>query len=391
MKITAIRTLLCHAWRTNWLFVKVMTDVDGLWGVGEATLEYKEEATVGACRDLERELIGRNPLQIEAIWQDAYRDAYWRGGPVLMSALSAVDMALWDILGKELGVPVWQLFGGKVREEVPCYANAWFASARTPEQFGEKASAAVERGFHALKWDPFGSAWRSLDRNAYTQAMACVREVSRAVGDRAGVMIEGHGRFDLPTAAHIARGLEEYDVLWFEEPIIPDSIESLARLRREINVPVAFGERLFGMNAFRTLLEAGAADYIQPDVSHAGGLSELRRIAALAETYHVPICPHNPSGPVANAATLQLAASLPNFYLLETMATDVPWRREVCDEEVRLHNGCMTIPSRPGLGIELNEQEIAKHPWQPISLRHYKGTLTDIRPENATSFFREDP
>lgn len=387
MKITSIKTYVCNAFRTNWVFVKVFTDEPGLWGTGEATLEYKEGAIVAAIHDLEREMIGKDPRDIEAIWHYNYREAYWRGGPVLMSAISAVDIALWDILGKSLDVPVWRLLGGAVRREVPCYANAWFAGAREPEQFGEAAAKAVAAGWKGLKWDPFGSAYRQLTPAEFRKAMECVEAVHSAIHGKAEVLIECHGRFDLPTALRIGKALEKFDIFWMEEPIIPDTMEALADLRSRINVPISFGERLYGAWSFRTLLEARAADYVQPDVSHAGGITELRKIAALAETHHVPFCPHNPSGPVANAATLQLAASQPNFCILETMASDVPWRHDVCDEEVGFKDGMMSIGERPGIGVELNEEEMAKHPYEPISLRHYKGTLTDIRPEGSKDWF----
>ena len=388
MKITAIKTFVCNAYRTNWVFVKVLTDQPGLHGWGEATLEYKEDTIVAACHDLERDMIGKDPRDIEAIWHSNYRDAYWRGGPVLMSAISAIDIALWDILGKSLDVPVWRLLGGMVRDKVPCYANGWFAGATEPEEFGEKAAEAVETaGWKGLKWDPFGSAYRNLEPAVFRKAMRCIEEVYKAVDGRAEILIEGHGRFDLPTAKRIARALEEYNILWFEEPIIPDTIESIADMRNTTSVPLSFGERLYGSWQFRSLLEARGSDYVQPDVSHAGGITELRKIAAIAESHHVPICPHNPSGPVANAATLQLAASLPSFFLLETMATDVPWRSDVCDEEVRFEDGFMFVNDRPGIGVEINEDALSKYPYQPISLRHYKGTLTQIRPDDAKSYF----
>lgn len=387
MKITGIKTFICNAYRTNWVFVKVLTDVPGLYGVGEATLEYKEQTVVQACHELERDLIGRDPRDIEAIWHESYRDAYWRGGPVLMSAISAIDIALWDILGKDLNVPVWRLLGGKVRDRVPCYANGWFVPAKTPEEFGEKAQMAVENGFRALKWDPFGSAYKYLEPKAFKEAIRCVELVHRAAAGNCEILIEGHGRFDLPTALRIAQALEPFNILWFEEPIIPDTMEALADFRRQARVRVAYGERLYGSHSFRTLLEYRAADYIQPDVSHAGGLTELKKIAALADTHHIPMCPHNPSGPVANAATLQLAASTPNFMFLETMASDVPWRADICDEKVSIIDGAMLIPDRPGIGVDINEEEIAKHPYKPTALRHYRGTLTEIQPESSKKYY----
>lgn len=387
MKITAIKTFVCHAYRTNWVFVKVLTDQPGLEGVGEATLEYREQTVVAACQELERDLVGKSPSNIETLWHDAYRDAYWRGGPVLMSAISAIDMALWDIQGKELGVPVYRLLGGMVRDRVPCYANGWFAGAKQPDQFAAKAVEAFQAGFRAIKWDPFGSAYRSLDPVQFRTALKCVEAVREATKGECDIIIEGHGRFDLPTALRVGRALEEFSPLWFEEPILPDSIEALADLKRRLRVPIAFGERLYSRWQFRTLLEMRAADYVQPDVSHAGGLTELRKIAAMAEASCVPICPHNPSGPVANAATLHLAAALPNFYLLETMSSDVPWRAEISTEQVKLVDGSMQIPDGPGLGIEIHEEAIARHPYQPTALRHYRGTLTEIRPDDARAYY----
>jgi galactonate dehydratase len=389
MKITGIETYICHAYRTNWVFVKVLTNIDGLYGIGEATLEYKEHTVAQACKELERTLVGKDPHRIEEIWHSVYRDAYWRGGAVLMSALSAVEMALWDIKGKDLGVPVYQLLGGKVRESVPCYANGWFAPAKTPSEFAEKAKEAVSQGFKALKWDPFGSSYLQIERKQLNEVIECVGAVYDAVKDNADIIIEGHGRFDIPTAVRVGHALGEFDILWFEEPIPPQNLEGLAEVKRRVNVPVSAGERLYNRWEFRSLFELKAADFIQPDVSHAGGIMELKKIAAMAEAYHIPICPHNPSGPIANAATLQLAACVPNFYLLETMSSDVPWRKDISTEDVKFENGEMFISDKPGLGIDINVDEIKKHPFESKELRHYKGTLTDIRPADAESYFRK--
>lgn len=388
MKITGIKTFICHAYRTNWVFIKVYTDVDGLYGVGEATLEYKELTVAKACEELERVVLGKDPHCIEDIWHSLYRDTYWRGGPVLMTALSALEMALWDIKGKDLGVPVYQLLGGKVRDAVACYANGWFAPARTPDEFAAKARTAIAQGFKAIKWDPFGSAYLTIDRKDLNQAIACVGAVYDAVKESADIIIEAHGRFDIPTAVRIGRALGEFDILWYEEPIPPQNLEGLAEVKRRVSVPVSAGERLYNRWEFRSLFELKAADFIQPDVSHAGGIGELKKIAAMAETYHIPICPHNPSGPVANAATLQLAACTPNFYLLETMNVDVPWRAEITNEEVRFVDGRMIINDKPGLGIDIHEDAIKRHPFQAKELRHYRGDLTDIRPADSRSYFK---
>jgi len=384
MRIDAIDTLVCDAYRTNWVFVKVTTD-SGQVGWGEATLECKEHAVCGAIEDLARAIVGRRASNIQGIWHDAYRDGYWRGGPVLMSALAGVEIALWDLKGKALGVPVYELLGGRMRDRVTCYANAWFAGATSPDEFAEKARQTVNAGFHALKWDPFGSAYRTIDRRTLTDALRCIEAVHEAVGDRAELLIEGHGRFDVPAAMRIARALEPFDVLWFEEPLAPDSLEALAELRRCVRVPIAAGERVHSRWDYARFFSLGCADYAQPDVTHVGGIVELKHIAAMAEAHRIAICPHNPAGPVANAAALQLAACIPNFQNLETMATDVPWRGEVCTEHAQFSDGAMIIPDTPGLGVEVNEAAVAEHPFQPHDLRHYRGGLTDIRPADAQS------
>ena len=388
MKVTAIKTFVCHAYRTNWVFVKVMTD-SGLYGVGEATLEYREPTVVQAIMELERYLIGKDPHNIEAFWHDACRDAYWRGGVVLMSALAGVEMALWDIKGKDLGVPVYKLLGGKVRDSVKCYANGWFAGAKTTEEFAEKAKIAVENGFSGLKWDPFGKAYLNIDPKSLNDALDCVAAVKDAVGDKVHLIIEGHGRFNVPTAVRIGNALEKFGILWFEEPIPPDDKKGIAWVRSKISTPVSGGERLYSRFEYADYLRMECADFWQPDVSHAGGIMEVRKIASMAEAHYIPVCPHNPSGPVANAATLQLAACTPNFYLLETMSSDIPWRADVSTERVKFENSEMFIPDLPGLGIDINEEEIAKHPYECRNLRHYAGTLTDIRPADSKGYFRK--
>lgn len=383
MQLVELKTYLVDAFRTNWVFVKIVSD-SGDVGWGEATLEYREHTVAQAIDELARGLSGRELDNINAWFGDAYRDAYWRGGPVLTSALSAVEMALWDLKGKALGVPVHQLLGGPVRDEIPCYANAWFSGARTADDFGQAAVEAVSRGYAALKWDPFGSAFRSMSLAEIRQSLTVVDRVRDAVGDSVELIIEGHGRFDVITARRIGRELAKFDILWFEEPLIPGNIRQYVELRREIDTPVSLGERLYTKWDFRELFDLGGVDVVQPDVSHCGGISELRQIATMAELSHQWCCPHNPSGPVANAATVQLAAVMPNCPYLETMATDVPWRSELVVESCRVKDGKMTISNEPGLGIEVNEDRLADYPYQVHDLRHYQGTLTDIRPTTAT-------
>ncbi|MDD3154638.1 MAG: mandelate racemase/muconate lactonizing enzyme family protein, partial [Victivallaceae bacterium] len=204
------------------------------------------------------------------------------------------------------------------------------------------------------------------------------------------LFIEGHGRFDVPTAIKIGQALEQFDIFWFEEPIPPDDLTGMKQVHDRVRISLSTGERLYNRYEYKPLFDLGCADYIQPDVSHAGGILELRMLAAEAEARHIGFCPHNPSGPVANAASLQLAATIPNFIILEMMMTDVPYRAETCDEKMTVRNGEMLIPDRPGLGIELSEKELGKHPYLPTPLRHYSGNLTNIRPIDAIKYYREE-
>ena len=386
MKVTDVKAFVVDCFRTNWVFVKVYTD-EGITGVGEGTLEYKEKAFLGALEHIKEYLLGQDPRDIEKHWNHTYRDAYWRGGAVLMSALSAVETALWDILGKSLGVPVYQLLGGKYNDKVRIYVNGWFAGAKEPEEFAEKAKIAVQRGVTAMKWDPFGKSYLEISNKDLNNALECVAAVREAVGNEVDLLIEGHGRFNVPTGIKIAKELEQFNPMFFEEPTPPDNLDALKAVRDKSPVAISAGERLYSRWDYRKLFDIRAADYIQPDISHAGGISELKKIAAEAESRYIPFAPHNPSGPVANAATLQLAACCPNFSILEIMYSDVEWRKDITNEKLEYKDGYITIPSKPGLGIEINEEECLKHPYQPHTLRHYTGALTDIRPAKTKFYF----
>jgi galactonate dehydratase len=387
LKITALRTHVVDAFRANFVFVVLETDA-GIRGVGEGTLEMRERAVATMIEECGRLLIGQDPFAVDHHVEMLLRDSYWRTGPMLRSALSALEAAMLDIKGKALGVPVYELLGGAHRTRVPCYANAWFSGAREPDDFARKAEAALELGFRALKWDPFGTAWMQMDTAARRRSISIVKAVRAAVGDDVDLMIEGHGRLDVPTAVAMANELAIFKPTWFEEPIPPDNIDAMAEVKARSPIPIATGERLYEPQKFQELLQKQAADILQPDVCHVGGLGETKRIAWLANLAFKPIAPHNPMGPVGNAMTLHLAAAIPNFMILETMATDVPWRAEIVPtEDLTLEDGWMNIPDRPGLGIDIDEAACARHPYRTYDLRHYKGTLTDIRPTKATPFF----
>lgn len=386
MKITNIQTFVTNCYRTNFDFIKIETD-EGIYGVGEGTLEYKDNALIGAVKDITGVLIGKNPLNIEDIVYHLYRDSYWRNGPVLNSAISMIEMALWDIKGKYHNVPVMDLLGGQVRDEVRMYANGWFAGSKKPEEFAAKAKEAVSKGVTALKWDPFGKAYLTLSREEMLNAIDCVAAVRDAVGNKVDLLIEAHGRFNISTGIQISKEIAPFNPLFLEEPVPPDNLDALAEVHRHSAVPIAAGERIFSIYECKTFMEKGCADFFQPDVSHCGGISALKKMAAMADTHYVTMAPHNPSGPIANAATLQLAGNLHNFHILEIMLNDVAWRSELTTEEVVFNKGYIRIPTKPGLGLDINIEGCNKYPYVPVNLRHYNGSLTDIRPAAATTFY----
>ena len=387
MKITELKTFVVDAFRMNYVFIKLQTDA-GISGVGEATVEGSELTVAQCVREFGRYLIGKDPFAIEHHVETMNRDWYWRTGVIHRSALASLEAAMLDIKGKALGVPVYELLGGRHRDRVPCYANAWFTGAREPADFAAKAQAAVRMGFKALKWDPFGSAYMRLSREDRNRAVAIVAAVRDAVGKDIELLIEGHGRLNVPTAISIGQELSQFRPYWFEEPIPPESIDAIAEVRAKCGIAVAAGERYYEPERFHELITKSAVDFLQPDVCHVGGLLEAKKIASMAHMRYLPIAPHNPMGPIGNAMTLQLAAAIPNFEMLETMATDVPRRSEVVREDLVLVNGDMLIPDAPGLGIDIDEQACLKYPHRPYALRHYAGTLTDIRPPDAGPFYR---
>jgi galactonate dehydratase len=387
MKITRLETLTVDFYRTNLVLVRLHTD-EGIVGTAEATLEGQELAVQGAVAILGEAVRGKDPTRIAQTIYELNRNAYWRGGPVTMTALSALEMAMWDVTARSLGVPVHALLGGKTRDRVRAYANGWFSGAATPEEFADAAVDTVATGFRGLKWDPFEAADLTLSDRDLDRMLEPVEAVRAAVGDDVELFIEGHGRFDVPTAIKIARKLEKFNPVFFEEPCPPDGLDALIEIRSKSPVPIAAGERWFGRKEFVPVLARQAVDFVQPDVTHAGGLLELSFISTLAAAYYVPFAPHNPSGPLSTAATLQLGATLPNFRYLEIMATDVPWRSDISNEALTLtDDGDVLIPEGIGLGIELDLDAIAEHPYQPHPMRIFDDAVADIRPEGARSYF----
>ena len=390
MKITGFKTFLVDAHRANYIFVKLQTDA-GIEGLGESTVEWNEKAVVAALEELGEFLIGRDPFATDHLVSLMHRNSYWRTGVVLRSALSGMEAALFDIKGKALGVPVYELLGGKHRDTVPCYGNGWFAGASTPQDFAAKAAEAVKMGFKGLKWDPFGAAYLEMDKPARNRTIEIVEAVRAAVGPDIDLMIEVHGRLNVPTAIAMARALAKFEPRWFEEPVPPESIDALADVRAASPIPIATGERYFEPERFMELIYKRAVDILQPDVGHVGGMLEAQKIAAMGHARFLPVAPHNPTGPVMNAMTLQFAATIPNFCILETIAVDVPWRREIVRESLSFTNSEITIPNLPGLGLELDEEACARHPYVRHPIRQFDPDRHLHRPAGAVPFVTAKP
>ena len=374
MKITAQKVFVANVSRTNFVFVKLYTD-EGYEGVGEATLEWKTKTVVSALGELERVLIGRDPFAVDAIIEQLHRDSYWRTGAVFRTALGAIEAALLDIKGKALGVPVFELLGGKYRDRVQCYANHWFFGATTLDQYAENARKAVAMGYRALKWDPFDVADLEMDRKQRRQTIDIVAAVRDAVGPEVDLMLDVHGRLNVPTAIAMCRELAPYDLRWIEEPTPPESIDALVDVRAHSPVPIAAGERWFEPGKFLEALSKKAVDILQPDVSHAGGMGETKRISHMAHHHLIPVAPHNPVGPVMNAMTLHMSVAVPNFSIFETVSVDVPWRKELVNETLQFEDGAILAPTAPGLGVELIEEACARYPYAPYNVPLFDGSM----------------
>ena len=371
MRIKDVKTFLVGgSWR-NWLIVKVETD-EGLHGVGEGTLEGKSATVATAVEELKRYLVGQDPFAIEKHYQEMYRRAFYAGGAVLMSAISGVETALWDLKGKALGVPVYELLGGRTRERVKLYANAWYRPGMSPAQFAEAARAVLDLGVQGLKFNPWsgrpGIDFYRLDNHILHSGVEAVGAVREAAGPNVDLYIDCNGIFNTAgNAVRAARAVEQFDIGFLEEPVPHENLDAMADVRGRTNIPVATGERLFTIFSFQQLLARGGADVVQPDMSHCGGMLEARKIAAIADAHYVPVAPHNPNGEVSYAAAVQLAACIPNFLTLEHFPPE-PWRFEVCSNPMKVEDGWLEIPDRPGLGVEFHEEAALDHPYEPVDL-----------------------
>jgi galactonate dehydratase len=366
-RITRIDTYVVGARWTNWVFAHVFTD-DGIQGVGEGTCEFQPRAVEAAIQQLARRVaVGQSAFSIERLWQDMFRNEFARGGPILNSAIAAIEFAMWDIVGKALDRPVYDLLGGRVRDRLPAYANAWYGAGATLHEVGQAAAAVAAKGYRGLKFDPFSDAGRDPDAKSIRAAVdmvACVRE---AVGPDVDVLIDCHGRFSPASAIAIARELEPYKLYWFEEPCDPENVGALAKIGRSIDTRLATGERCYTKYHLQALLASNEIGVLQPDPMHVGGILESKKIAAIADAAYTPVSYHNPFGPVATAACIQLDACTTNFIMQESFCEYSPaWRFDLLQHAPRPREGGYDLPTRPGLGVGEFMPEAAKaHPYDP--------------------------
>ncbi len=383
MKVVEAKVYLAEITGRHPVLVQVATD-EGVTGVGEAGIVYGAGSTAaaGMIKDLaERYLLGKDPFQIEAIWGEMYDHSFWAkgGGPIVFAGISAIEQALWDIKGKVLGVPVYEMLGGKCRDRARVYANGWSFHCHQPEEFAREAERVVADGFDALKLYPLASrvketpdsglrhvSRRNLDREAQNLAVARVRAVREAVGPDVEIMLDTSASATPDTIIRLATRWEELDVAFIEEPVDPFDVDALKTVWEHVNVPIAVGERIYSRYGFRRVLELHAADILQPDVGYVGGILEAKKIAAMAEVYSMRIQPHLVcASPVSTAAALQFVACIPNFYIQEHYPYRSAEHHQLVDHapELDLQDGHLPIPTRPGLGVELVEERVRPFLW----------------------------
>jgi len=373
MKITDVKTLVMGtSWR-NLTFVKVETD-EGLTGVSEVRMNNRTDALVayidGAKR---RHVIGSDPFNTEDLYQRLFRDDYGRAGEIVATGISVIEIACWDIIGKALNQPVYRLLGGACRDTIKAYANGWYRVERTTEEFHAAAKRVLEKGYRALKFDPFGAGYYELSYEEKLKSVELVEAVRDAVGPDVEILVEMHGRFSPYMAIEISAELEKYQPSWVEEPVPPDNIAALAKASEKINLPVATGERLHNKYEYRELINLQAADILQPDITQTGGFLETKKIAAMGDMCYMTVAPHNVGGPVSTATALHFAACTTNFKIQEHFNDfSEAWVKAAATGCPEVIDGYFSLPNGPGLGMELNEDLIAEHPYREGSFNLFE-------------------
>ena len=365
-EITDVETyVVANPWKP-WVFVRLETE-QGVTGLSEATAHGKPRTVAAAVEEMSDFFIGEDPFDTERLWLEMYRDEWFSKNVINTTVISAVDMACWDIKGKVLDKPVYELLGGSVHgDRLRAYANGWYTDTTNElSSWKEAAEGVVDDGYDAMKFDPFGSSWQRMTREEFNHAVDVVGAVREAVGPDVDLLIEGHGRFTSGQAVEVANALEQFDPTWFEEPCPPDSINSLRKVSEKSSIPIATGERLMTKYEFRDLLDQTDVDIVQPDIMNTGGITEAKKIAAQAEAEHVSFAPHNPQGPVATAISVHTDATVPNFMIQEIFQTyDVEWVDDLLVDPITVEDGYVEIPQRPGLGIELDMDVVEEHAYE---------------------------
>jgi len=363
MKIAAVETYIAgNPWK-NWLFAKVITD-EGTYGIGEGSVNYFAKTVETGIHELTPLIIGVDPFQIEKINERLIRNVYTEGGQIHMCVVAAIEIACWDIVGKVTGQPVYNLMGGKCRDKLRAYANGWYRGPRTPESFHEKAKVVIDHGYTALKFDPFGSNWRMVTPYEFDLSIDIIRAVRDAVGPRVDILVEGHCRFNVPTAVSFANAMAEFRPAWFEEPVHHLGIKATAEVARKSPVPIATGESMSSKQQVSELMSYDAVNIFQPEPLNLGGLWATRKICDIVDAHYGVVAPHSAQGPVCSAACAQLNASIPNFFIHEIFDEfNEGWEKDIVVNGVEVVDGYITPSDRPGLGIDLNIDEIMKHPY----------------------------
>jgi galactonate dehydratase len=379
MKIASANVYLVTAGRLHPVILELVTD-QGITGIGEAAVAYGVGGTAaaGMVKDLAQRIIGRDPARIEELWSQMYDHSFWAkgGGPIVFAGISAIEQALWDIKGKALGVPVYELLGGRMREQARVYANGWYGAARTPAELATAAERPLRDGYRALKcyplaeWDGGGLrhvANRQVDRGFADLAFEKVKALRAAVGPDVEIMLDLSGGLTTDETIRLCRRFEELDIVWIEEPADPFDLGALKKISDHVEIPIAVGERIYTRHGFRRIFEAQAADIVQPDVGNTGGIMEVKKIAAMAEAYNMRVAPHNCASALSTAASLQIAACIPNFMIQEIYPyfPERPGYVQVLEDspEALIKDGSAPIPTAPGLGVSLDAERLRPFCW----------------------------
>ena len=354
-----------HNAQRNWLLVILNTDNPNISGIGDASPMEDDDLVMAMIEAMvQKHLSGKDPLESEVHWTNLYQDFQARGGRIASTALSGIDIALWDLKGKLLDQPVWKLLGGAHRKKIRVYANGWYTNPGTPEQNAEEAKIVIDKGYTALKFDPFGQDnFYKLSLKESQLAEERVAAVRESVGPFVDILVEAHAKFNVMNAIQIGKRLEEYRPLFYEEPVSQERVSELLEVRNKVNIPIATGERLYTKFPFAEIVDRHAVDVLQPDIANAGGITELKKIAIIAEAKHITMAPHNVCSPVGAMAEMHLDASIINFEIQEYHAEFYTEHYfTVLNGFIRQQNGYVELTDAPGLGLELNEKEIAAHP-----------------------------